>query len=67
MGYSFPSMGLTNSTNMAYFWSIVTWAMGQAAPWIMMLFAATLGGMVIGMIYRAIHPAEDPTPYEEDK
>ncbi len=64
------SLDLTTTQNMDFFYSVLTWAMGQAAPWIMLLFAASVAGWVVWIIRRALVPAIDgeENPYfEEDE
>ncbi len=65
------SLGLTTAQNMDYFYSVLTWAMGQAAPWIMLLFAVSVAGWVAWIIRRsllsAIDEEEDPYFEEDDE
>ena len=66
MSYSFPTTPFASASNLTYFFSVVNWLMSQAAPWMMLVFAATMMGMVVRMIYVAIRPAEENSQYEED-
>lgn len=60
-------MGLTSTQNMNFFYQVLWWAIGQASPWILMLFAVTLAGLVVGMIYRSFEKThEDAAEFEDE-
>ncbi len=66
-GFSFPSLGLASPSSMTLFWSIVKWTLAQAAPFLMILFAAVVMGMIVRVIYTAIRPAQEPPFYDDEE
>ena len=46
---------------------MVSWLLSQVAPFLMILFAMVVMGMIVGVIYTAIHPAQDPTFYDDEE
>ena len=66
-GFSFPSLGLASPGSMTLFWNIIYWLIAQAAPFLMILFAAIVMGMIARVIYTAIHPAQDPPFYDDEE
>lgn len=67
MSFSYPSMGITNSSAMSAFWGLVNWALSQVAPYLMILFAAIMVGMVARFIYVSIRPANVDYPFEQEE
>ncbi len=67
MSSSLPSLGLGSPSSMALFWSYVQWGISQAAPFLMILFAAIVMGMIARVIYTAIRPAQDPPFYDDEE
>lgn len=67
MSYSFPTTPFASASILAYFFSLVNWLLSQAAPWLMILFAIVMVGMVVRVIYDSIHPAEVDYLYEDEE
>ncbi len=65
MSTSFPSLGLSTPASMNYFFSVLNWCVSQAAPFLMILFAAYVVGMVARVIYTSIYPQSDVAQIHE--
>jgi len=65
------SMGLSSSSSMAMFYTVVTWLMGQAAPWIELLAAVSIAGGVVYIIRNFVEdnylPQKNDPEWDEEE
>jgi hypothetical protein len=62
-----PNGGLFDSAEQAYFWQCLMWVITQAAPLLMIMFAASLVGLVIWFVRKAVTSANaDDGTYTND-
>lgn len=68
MSWQSPSGGLFTSDMQVYFWQAVFWLLTQAAPLIMIMFAAFMIGVVAAVVIRVVRASEtdDPEDLQED-